>query len=300
MDSKQLKEKINNLSIWKNGDQRAPHKPLLILYALAQLQNKGTKILRYEEIRRPLIDLLKEFGPQRDFYHPEDPFVRLARDGIWNLSADIDSIHIKNPWLLKHEISGGFNDEVLELLRNNQSLVGEIANTVLHSHFPPSIHEDILIAVGLDLDSEIFDFKGSKTKDTRSRDPKFREKILRAYENRCAVCGFNVRLGNNLVAVEAAHIKWHQAGGPDSEENGIALCAMHHKLFDLGVFTVTDSKEFLVAEGANGTDGFQEWLMRYHGQFLYSPIHPDYYPKQVYVQWHFKEVFKGPSRYRVG
>lgn len=75
--------------------------------------------------------------------------------------------------------------------------------------------------IGLDIE-----FKGK-----RSRDPNFRNKILRAYKYSCAVCGFNVRLGNNLVGIEAAHIKWHQAGGPDREDNGIALCSMHHKLF---------------------------------------------------------------------
>lgn len=300
MNPYQLKERITNLSIWKKGDQRAPHKPLLILYALAQLQNKDVRFLRYEEVREPLTNLLKEFGPRRQSYHPEEPFVRLTRDGIWSLGSDIDSVHINSPWLIKHEISGGFNDEVYKLLQNNPALVREIGMLVLYSHFPDTIHEDILAAVGLDLDAGIVDFEGFNPRKTNSRDPKFREKILRAYEYRCAVCGFNVRLGNNLVAVEAAHIKWHQAGGPDREENGIALCAMHHKLFDLGVFTITDSRELLVAEDANGSEGFQEWLMRYHGQFVRSPIHPDYQPNQTFVNWHVREVFKGPGRYRVG
>jgi len=98
----------------------------------------------------------------------------------------------------------------------------------------------------------------------RTRDPNFRFKILRAYEYSCAVCGFNVRLGNHLVGVEAAHIKWHQAGGPDTEEHGIALCAMHHKLFDRGVFTLNEDRVLLVAEEANGSKGFDEWLMRFH------------------------------------
>lgn len=300
MDSRQLKERINNLSIWKKGDQRAPHKPLLILYALAQLQNKGSRFLRYEEVREPLTNLLKEFGPRRHSYHPEEPFVRLTRDGIWTLSLSTDSIHINNPWLLKHDISGGFDKKVYELLLNNPSLIREVANMVLYSHFPDSIHEDILAAVGLDLDSRIIDFEGCNSKSTKCRDPKFREKILRAYEYSCAICGFNVRLGNNLVAIEAAHIKWHQAGGPDSEQNGIALCAMHHKLFDLGVFTIKNSKELMVAEDAYGTSGFEEWLMRYHGQPVRSPIHPDYQPNASYVNWHVKEVFKGPERYGVG
>ena len=29
-----------------------------------------------------------------------------------------------------------------------------------------------------------------------------------------------------------------QAGGPDHESNGLALSSLHHKLFDMGVFTV--------------------------------------------------------------
>lgn len=157
----------------------------------------------------------------------------------------------------------------------------------MENHFSETLHEDILRQVGLE-----FIYQGK-----RQRDPRFREKILRAYEYSCAVCGFNVRLGNNLVGVEAAHIKWHQAGGPDSEENGIALCSMHHKLFDRGVFTLSDTRTFLVAEVVNGTNGFEEWLMRYHGQTLRSPIHPAYRPELSYVNWHVREVFKGPERY---
>jgi len=295
----QLKEKIKNLTIWRKGDQRAPHKPLLILYALGQLQSKGARHLLYEEVREPLTNLLKEFGPRRRSYHPEEPFVRLTRDGIWTLDADIDSVHIKSPWLIKHGISGGFNNEVYQLLCANPSLVSEVVKIVLSSHFPETIHDDILSAVGLDFDSEAVGY-GGHTSSNISRDPKFRAKVLRAYEYSCAVCGFNVRLGNNLVAVEAAHIKWHQAGGPDSEENGIALCTMHHKLFDRGVFTITDSKRFLVAEEANGSNGLEEWLMKYHGQLVRSPINPQYQPNQSYVEWHVKEVFKSPGRYYVG
>lgn len=54
MNSEQLKEKISNLTIWKKGDQRAPHKPLLILYALGQLQTKNERFLSYEVTREKL------------------------------------------------------------------------------------------------------------------------------------------------------------------------------------------------------------------------------------------------------
>lgn len=285
MDENQLIEKIINLSIWKRGDQRAPHKPLLVLYALAKLQSTQERLLPYSDVREKLTELLIEFGPKRKSYHPEQPFVRLQNDGIWEVNKP--EVEPNNRKLLIGNVYGGFNKSVYTLLLNNDNLIRKITDVLLNNHFPETIHDDILMHIGLDIE-----FKGK-----RSRDPNFRNKILRAYEYSCAICGFNVRLGNNLVGIEAAHIKWHQAGGPDHEVNGIALCSMHHKLFDRGVFTLTESNILLVSEEAHGTNGFNEWLMRYHGEPIRKPIHPNYQPEQQYINWHVREVFKGPSRY---
>ncbi|GAA0343232.1 HNH endonuclease [Bacillus carboniphilus] len=289
MKPTELKDKINNLSVWKKGGQRAPHKPLLILYALSHFQAGKNRLIPYREVREVLTDLLVEFGPKRKSYHPEEPFVRLQRDGIWELDMQVNRSNPSNKLLLEKHISGGFTEEVTRVLEEHPHLVHELVEIVLEEHFPETLHDDILRHVGLELV-----YRGKKQKQ---RDPRFREKILRAYEYSCAICGFNVRLGNHLVGIEAAHIKWHQAGGPDTEENGIALCSMHHKLFDRGVFTLAENRTFLVAESANGTNGFDEWLMRYHGQSIRSPIHPAYRPEISYVNWHVREVFKGPERY---
>jgi putative restriction endonuclease len=72
---------------------------------------------------------------------------------------------------------------------------------------------------------------------------------------RCAVCGFDVRLGSVSIALDAAHIRWHQAGGPDLERNGLALCVLHHKTFDLGAFTVNQDGLLLVSDQAHGIEG---------------------------------------------
>lgn len=107
-----------------------------------------------------------------------------------------------------------------------------------------------------------------------------------------------MRLGYRPVALEAAHIKWHQAGGPDVEVNGLALCSLHHKLFDRGAFTLSNDLEILVSDGAYGSVGFQEWLMRFHGQKLNFPQRQTYYPSENYTRWHVKEVFQGEYRER--
>jgi putative restriction endonuclease len=106
-----------------------------------------------------------------------------------------------------------------------------------------------------------------------------------------------MRLGDSIVGLEAAHIKWHQAGGPCSENNGLALCSLHHKLFDRGVFTLSVGGDVLVSERAHGNSGFEDWLMTFHGKKLVSPQRPSQIPSQNFVKWHNKEVFQGPHRY---
>jgi putative restriction endonuclease len=120
---------------------------------------------------------------------------------------------------------------------------------------------------------------------------------MRAYEHRCAVCGFDVRLGNSQLAVEAAHIKWYQAGGPDIVPNGLALCTLHHKMLDRGALTVSLERRVLVSEHAHGTSGFDEWLMAFHGRPMRVPQRPDYQPRDEFLKWHAREVFRSPSRY---
>ena len=154
--------------------------------------------------------------------------------------------------------------------------------------FLESLHQDILDAVGLTFET------GSKA---RKRDPAFRQRVLKAYEYRCAVCGFDVRLGTVPIALDAAHIRWHQAGGPDIEGNGLALCVLHHKTFDLGAFTVSDGV-VLVSDRAHGTAGFEEWLMAHHGLPLRDPQRPDWRPEPGHLAWHGREVFKGEARHR--
>ncbi|RVT59959.1 phosphorothioated DNA-binding restriction endonuclease [Niallia taxi] len=285
MNAEELKTKIQKLSIWKKGDQRAPHKLLLILYALGQMQAHSDRLIPYEITRVKLTELLREFGPIRKSYHPEEPFVRLKKDGIWMLDKEVNEKSPNNRQLINDHVSAGFTSEIFNLLYDNQSLMQEISQVILDQHFPETLHEDLLDAVGLDF----------TLYTRRKRDPKFRDRILRAYGYSCAICGFNVRLADTLVGIEAAHIKWHQAGGPDTEENGIALCALHHKLFDRGVFTLSEERRMLVSQDAHGTHGFEEWLMKFNGKPVREPIQAYYYPKQSYLNWHVKEVFRGPS-----
>lgn len=237
MDRAEVMRKFDDLVVWTSGDQRAPHKPLLILYALGRHQRRGSPDCPFAETSRDLTELLREFGPSRKSHHPEYPFWRLQNDGVWTVTADgkltarKGNTDPKKSELLAQHARGGFAPKIRAALEADPGLVTEIATRLLDGHFPHSLHEDILAAVGLE--------PAMTTSVRRKRDPKFRQRVLTAYEYRCAVCGFDVRLGSVSVALDAAHVKWHQAGGPDTEDNGLALCSLHHKLLDLGAYTIT-------------------------------------------------------------
>ncbi len=286
--------KFDSLNVWKRGGQRAPHKPLLVLYALGCWQ-RGERQISFESCAAELTHLLREFGPERKQYHPEFPFFHLQSDNVWKMETTgkpltrKGSNNFTRAELLRQNATGGFSPEVLKSLDADQALTGEIATRILDAHFPETLHSDILAAVGLDRETFV--------STRRPRDPKFRELVLIAYEYRCAVCGFDVRLGSQSIALEAAHIKWHQAGGPDDEANGLALCVLHHKVFDLGAFTVSPRLQVLVSEKANGSDGLQETLLRFHGASLREPQRPDAVPNVQYLKWHEREVFRGRPRY---
>ena len=294
MTADEIRSLVNQLSVWRKGDQRAPHKPLLLLLALGRCLRGEPRLASYSEVDPPLRRLLADFGPPRRSIHPEFPFWYLQNDGLWEL-AHSDRLVVKSRRspskgkLLEHDIQGGFSEPVQRVLKDDPALVAELAGKLLETHFPATLHGDILQAVGIDLD-----FPAGVR---RSRDPEFRSRVLRAYEYRCAVCGFDVRMGASPVALEAAHIQWHQAGGPDIENNGIALCVLHHRLFDRGAFALVEGMRLVVSEEAYGTAGFEEWLLRFHGAQLRPPQGPDYYPEARFTDWHVREVFRGRFRY---
>jgi putative restriction endonuclease len=293
MDDAPILKRFDALSVWKQGDQRAPHKPLRVLYALGRWRN-GEKAVTFREAEPALTALLREFGPPRKSDHPEQPFWHLQRDGVWAVHAPAGLALKRNDdiprvtALRAHNVGAEFTPDVQAALAAEPGLAATIAGRILERHFPESLHQDILDAVGLTLETTV---------GPRKRDPAFRQRVLRAYEYRCAICGFDVRLGTVSIALDAAHIRWHQAGGPESESNGFALCVLHHKTFDLGAFTVSGGI-VLVSDQAHGTTGFQEVLLAYHGKPVRVPQRPDWRPEPRHLQWHGREVFRGAARHR--
>ena len=293
----------------------APHKPLLILLALARVQHGEPRLVAFTDTDGPLKRLLSEFGPSSAAKSRHYPFWHLATDGggaLWELTGPRELLKRAagaTPSLTelrKHGVKGGFPAGIDDALRHVPGLVQAVASRVLEAHFPLTLHADIVASVGLDLDGprELRDVSPptghDKSTQRRRRDSGFRERVLRAYEYRCCVCGFDLRIGLTPAGLEAAHIQWHHVGGPDIEANGLSLCALHHKLFDLGAFTVEPSEHRVVfSQHAISGDRGMAGELRFHGRTIHPPQHADLLPAPEFLAWNLKNVFKAPARQAV-
>ena len=296
MDRRDFLARIRRLNVWRAGGQRAPHKPLLLLLALGRLQRGADRLALFEEIEGPLTDLLRRFGPPRKVEHPEYPFGRLRKDGLWEVPGDetLPQSHSgdfhKGP-LKRQHVQGGLPRALHELLLGDPDLVSSAAQLLLQGHFPESLHDDIRDATGVQAEWMV------RETAPLTRDPNFRTAVLRAYERRCAVCNYDLRLGDELLGLEAAHIKWHAAGGPDQVTNGLALCGFHHKAFDRGAWGLEPLDagfRILVSSDVHGQSSALQLLRDFHGAPLRPPLSGRDRPAAGHVQWHDREVFRAP------
>jgi len=69
---------------------------------------------------------------------------------------------------------------------------------------------------------------------TRLHQPLFRQRVLVAYENQCALC----RLRHARL-LDAAHVVPDAQGGEPVVTNGIAMCKIHHAAYDADIFGIT-------------------------------------------------------------
>jgi len=309
MNVKDPWQRFRKLRVWENQRHRAPHKPLLALWAIGRCLGNKPRLMPFEEIDPELTRLLRRFGPDRKAIHTEFPFWRMRNDDVWEIDrpglvSTTASGDAHKSSLRKHGIRGGLLKADYNAFRNDPELALRIARSLAEAHFPGTLHDDIFQATGIEVSTpdrddpeprhapdqvgEMDDFVEYRR---RRRDSRFSQAVLDAYDSQCAVCRFAVRVENNPVALDAAHIKWHGAAGPPEVSNGLALCALHHRLFDYGVFTVLEDLRIHVIRNARGR-GFQESLGRFDGKPMRTPSREDHRPKPEYLRWHRREVFK--------
>jgi putative restriction endonuclease len=303
MTRDELLARLAGLRQARVGQVRVPHKPLLLLWLFGQLAATSSSVASYQQAEEPVSQLINDFGPPvatpaAARQRAAMPFVHLERE-LWDL-RDATGREIgpdapeRRAWLLERGAVGRLRAPVERLLADPGTLAAA-ARLLLDRHFTPVLAELICAAVDLDVASLDLAGSGGAAYGPRSRQRRrgFAEEVLRAYAYQCAMCGFDGALGRHPVGIEAAHVRWHSQHGPDETANALALCALHHALFDLGVVGITQDHRIRVSSLYVARNEAGRAVDALAGKPLLIPRPRQPVVDVVYISWHHQQVFKG-------
>ena len=90
----------------------------------------------------------------------------------------------------------------------------------------------------------------------------------------------------------AAHVRWHSQQGPDEITNALALCALHHTLFNLGVLGITEDRLIRVSSlyVARNEAGLAVDALAGKPLLIPRPHQPTV--DVIHISWHDNQVFE--------
>ncbi len=121
------------------------------------------------------------------------------------------------------------------------------------------------------------------------RDSAFRQAVISAYADTCAMTGLKIINGGGRPEVQAAHIKSVADNGPDSIQNGLALSGTVHWMFDRGLISIDDDYTILTAN--NNLPDQVKGMFNETGK-LTLPKRNELKPHPEFLKFH-RQKFKG-------
>jgi putative restriction endonuclease len=280
----------------------SPHKPLTILYALSKVL-KSERYIDYNDERDTLSNIILFFTNKKSV-KVTDPLYRLFKSdsreiNVWDaiprdLVTDKEG-NIKITDAKERNLKCGFSDEYYEWLHTNKAYCQLLINQIMLDNFPESLHEALLTLLGIDELPAQYPTNEmvENTIKVAKRDPNFKFKIRTLFDNQCAFCGLKIYINDQLLSLEAAHIKAKQYGGPCSKDNGLLLCPTHHYTFDQGAWSLDDNLSIKLSKKASFNDKYAKSFLDFVGQSIERFIFESkFQPKAEYISWHRKNIFK--------
>ncbi|MBA3451236.1 MAG: HNH endonuclease [Chloroflexia bacterium] len=129
-----------------------------------------------------------------------------------------------------------------------------------------------------------------KTVLSRARSAAFRLAVRRAYGERCAICGGDIRGPNGEPEVQSAHIYPKELDGSDDIRNGLCLCRRHHWALDVGWMTIADDYTIVIRDDLP-QDPQYDFIREYSGKRILTPVESRLAPATLFIGEH--RVLKG-------
>jgi putative restriction endonuclease len=119
----------------------------------------------------------------------------------------------------------------------------------------------------------------------------FREIVLKAYRNQCALCGLR-----HCELLDAAHIIGDKEDNGDPIiQNGLSLCKIHHSAFDQNIIGITPQFNVIVRDDVlEEIDGpmLKHGLQSLNNSNLQLPSHKSDWPDRLRLEQRFEDFRK--------
>lgn len=217
---------------------------------LIEYNNAAIRENRNRAIKEEVLEELPEngiFPVVIDFYHPKDEIrVRLALDEKRTVFIDMSQERYYMLPVAK------WNDERQEYSFEDEKTIRE--------RFPYKNRE----------------WTQKVVKKPYRRQGPFRRKVLKAYNNTCAVCEIK-----EPKILRASHIVPVSKGGSDEVENGLCLCANHEIAFDKGLIKIQPNGVIQV---------LSDEIKELRSEILY-PADKSQYPSKQYLKMKYDNKY---------
>lgn len=297
----------------------APYKPLLLLSIMDLMAQHviDANLIRFDANLMDAFELYwtRIVETSRDS-NPVMPFNHLRSEGFWHLvdlyGNEPDLQHVDRNEIFRriknHALFARLDEELFTLMQFPDSR-DDLRRILIETYFSPAIRPLIvevshITANSFEYSRELlnrsrgrFSLQEAPTIDERylgeARSAAFRRVVVDAYQHTCAMCRIRIVTPEGRTTVAAAHIVPWSHSHNDDPRNGMALCGLHHWIFDQGLISVTPDYALRVSPILVREEQHTGPILALEGNAIHKPSDRVLWPARVALRWHRENVFRG-------
>ena len=305
-------KKFTHLRVDRSKGQPAPHKPLLLLSIIQEIEigniRQNRIYITAELVARFKSNFFQLIKVENFTTNFSLPFYHLKSEGFWRFRYQIgkqlqltSSLSIKSLKQLQEVIDFAYFDEDLFLLLTQNESRSVLKDYIIETYFNGRINKETLVnsyfeeieelllnepaasykreIITLDED-EIFIRKGA-----------FKKIVPQIYNHSCCISGMRIISSLEIQMVDACHIVPFAESHDDTITNGISLCPNLHRAFDRGLIAIGNDFKLKISNKFS-EGGVDYSIAQYANKKLMLPLDMKYYPAINNLEWHRLHIFR--------
>jgi putative restriction endonuclease len=299
---------------------RAPHKPILLLAIIQQIDKGNINSNRIFITPELLLSFNNFWGMLVDTEHIANfalPFFHMRSEPFWYLVTEPSmtlkinkSKSIKSFKSLKETIAFAEIDKNLFILLTETINRALFFENLLNNYFPDTksnfsldknnieeekIEYQILNEEKLEYQTNLNELRATLDDDKFEeelfiRGGLFKKTIPKIYNYSCCISEMKIESSTNAQMIDACHIVPFSISNDDTIPNGISLSPNLHRAFDRGLITINKDYVVRVSPAVNENDSVFS-LSQFNGKNIILPKKASWFPSPESLKWHNKEIF---------